>query len=164
MEVASKNVISHLLSLQRNETFSFAAFWVGWTRPHCGVFDFFFFICWCVLSCSLWLCLLALPIFVIVVISGGICMCVSVVESSLQILITTRIPLASVPGAPRHRPSSWLGVRHKLAFPLANRLCAAVDLPQRTSAVRNHPLIASCSESFLMHGKLMYRGLYVMCG
>lgn len=64
------------------------------------------------------------------------------VGASLQILITTAHLLASGPGAPRHPPSSSLGIQHKLASPLANYPSTAVNLPQSTRAVRK-PVIFS---------------------
>ncbi len=74
------NIDSHLFASQTRETFSFAAFWLRWTRPHCHVFRLsrdhvlvrcstkaalcrwyrrFVIIFWHSLSFSLWLCLLA---------------------------------------------------------------------------------------------------------
>lgn len=144
---------------QRNETFSFAAFWLL-TPTHCHVLDSIRIFLFYLLACFI-MYLVALssssPLFV-AVISGSICMCVRVVESSLQILITARLLLASVLGVPRHRPSSWLGFRHKLVFLLANHPSAAVDLPQSTEhkccQKTYNPFIASSSEGSLMHGWL----------
>lgn len=80
---------------------------------------------------------LFLSFFFFVNLPSLVCVCVSacVVEATLQVLITTSLPLAIGLGAPWHLPSLWHCIQHRLASSLANYQSSAVDLPLSSSAV-----------------------------